>query len=390
MAKSKEDVVQEFRVQSIQEAAIRVISRKGMAAATMQEIAEEAGVAKGTIYLYFRDREELVEKTFETAIGELHKRLDAALESDGTFEERLRAVMTAQLGFFNENREFFRLYHSLRMPEGTPAQQRRQKRTCQPQFRARVDRLAHILKQAMDAGEVRPLDPKRLALFLIEGSTAIVLERLSEDAPPPESEDVELIVSTLLERHRHPEIETELTLKRAVVTLMLLAAPLSVRAQTKLTLQEALARALQVNNTVERSRVEVNVAEQNRKQLLSSILPQVNLTGSTIENSKEVSFGSGADARTILPANDWNYRVVLSQPIYAGLREKRAYDQAKIGIVNARAGSARHRRRHPPSRRLQLPRRGQRRGEHRHRAAQHRARREDEKRNRPRSIRPAK
>jgi outer membrane protein len=119
---------------------------------------------------------------------------------------------------------------------------------------------------------------------------------------------------------------------------MLLAAPLSVRAQTKLTLQEALNRALQVNNTVERSRIEINVAEQNRKQLLSSILPQVNLTGSTIENSKEVSFGSGADARTILPATDWNYRVVLSQPIYAGLREKRAYDQAKIGIVNAKEG----------------------------------------------------
>jgi outer membrane protein len=119
---------------------------------------------------------------------------------------------------------------------------------------------------------------------------------------------------------------------------MLLAAPLSVRAQTKLTLQEALNRALQVNNTVERSRIEINVAEQNRRQLLSSILPQVNLTGSTIEKSTEVSFGSGADARTILPATDWNYRVVLSQPVYAGMREKRAYDQAKIGIVNAKEG----------------------------------------------------
>jgi AcrR family transcriptional regulator len=164
----------------------------------MQEIAEEAGVAKGTIYLYFRDRDELVEKTFETAIGELHKRIDAALESDGPFAQRLRAVITAKLAFFNENREFFRLYHTLRMPEGSATQQRRQKRTCQPQYRARVDRLAAHLKSAMDAGEVRPLDPKRLALFLIETSTAIVLERLSEDAPPPESDDVELIVSTLL------------------------------------------------------------------------------------------------------------------------------------------------------------------------------------------------
>jgi len=198
MPKSKEDVVQEFRVQSIQEAAIRVISRKGMASATMQEIAEEAGVAKGTIYLYFRDREELVEKTFETAIGELHKRVDAALDSEGTFEQRLRAMTTAKLAFFNQNREFFRLYHALKMPEGNVSQQRRQKRTCQPQFRARVERVATALKEAMDAGEIRPLDPNRLALILIETSTAIVLERLSEDAPPPESEDVELIVSTLL------------------------------------------------------------------------------------------------------------------------------------------------------------------------------------------------
>jgi len=198
MPKSKEDVVQEFRIQSIQEAAIRVISRKGMASATMQEIAEEAGVAKGTIYLYFRDREELVEKTFETAIGELHKQVDAALDSEGTFEQRLRAMTTAKLAFFNQNREFFRLYHALKMPEGNASQQRRQKRTCQPQFRARVERVATAMKEAMDAGEIRRLDPNRLALILIETSTAIVLERLNEDAPPPESEDVELIVSTLL------------------------------------------------------------------------------------------------------------------------------------------------------------------------------------------------
>ena len=119
---------------------------------------------------------------------------------------------------------------------------------------------------------------------------------------------------------------------------MLLTSAATAGAQTKLTLQEALERALQVNNTVERSRVDVNVAEENRKQLLSSILPQVNLTGSAIRNTTEVSFGSGTDSRVILPANDWNYRVVLSQPVYAGLREKRAYDQAKLGIVNARQG----------------------------------------------------
>jgi outer membrane protein TolC len=118
-----------------------------------------------------------------------------------------------------------------------------------------------------------------------------------------------------------------------------LASALTTGAQTKLTLPEALALALRVNNTAERARIDVNVAEQNRKLLLSSILPQIQATGSAIHNSTDVSFGSGNDARTILPANDWNYRIVLSQPVYAGLREKRAYDQTKIGVVNAKLGA---------------------------------------------------
>jgi outer membrane protein len=127
-------------------------------------------------------------------------------------------------------------------------------------------------------------------------------------------------------------------LKRAVLILTLLTSAATARAQTTMTLQDALNRALQVNNIVERSRIEVDLAEQNRKLLLGSILPQIALNGSTIRNTEEVSFGTGADAKTVLPENDWNYRIVLSQPIYAGFREKRAYDQAKIGIVNARQG----------------------------------------------------
>ena len=34
----------------------------------------------------------------------------------------------------------------------------------------------------------------------------------------------------------------------------------------------------------------------------------------------------GSDKSTVLPRNDWSYRVVLSQPIFAGRRELRAYE----------------------------------------------------------------
>jgi outer membrane protein len=108
--------------------------------------------------------------------------------------------------------------------------------------------------------------------------------------------------------------------------------------QTHLTFREALSRAVQVNNTVERSRAGVDVANETRTALLSSVLPQVTATGSTIKNSTEVAFGSGSDSRIILPGTDWNYRIVLSQPVYAGWREHRAYDQAKLGVANAEQG----------------------------------------------------
>ena len=205
MARSKEEVVHEFRIQTIRDAAMRVIARKGMAAATMQEIADEAGIAKGTIYLYFRDRDDLVEKAFESAMNDLHKRVDEALETEGNFEQKFRAVLAAQIGFFQANREFFRLYISLRYPEGNAQQQRRQKRHCQPQYKSRVERVATVLEEAMKRGEIRTMDPMRLALFIIEGSSAVIIERVLEETPPSEEADIELIAGTIWDgiRSRH-------------------------------------------------------------------------------------------------------------------------------------------------------------------------------------------
>ncbi len=197
--KSKEEVVQEFRVQSIQDATMRVIARKGMAAATMQEIAEEAGVAKGTIYLYFRDRDELVEKTFHSAITQLMNEVDIAIAQDIPIEAKIRSIMQAQFAFFGRNREFFRLYLSLRMPEGPAQRQHRHSQTCQPQYRDRVQRFADALTRAMERGEIRQVNAYKLALFIIEGSTALILERLNEDAPTHDESDVDLLTGLILD-----------------------------------------------------------------------------------------------------------------------------------------------------------------------------------------------
>jgi outer membrane protein len=106
----------------------------------------------------------------------------------------------------------------------------------------------------------------------------------------------------------------------------------------QLTLQQAFALAISQNPSIGRARAEINAAEATRKGTLASILPHVQFSGSAIRNTENVSFGSGDDSRTILPQNDWNYRITVNQPIYAGNRERRAYEQAKVNVLSAREG----------------------------------------------------
>ena len=106
-----------------------------------------------------------------------------------------------------------------------------------------------------------------------------------------------------------------------------------------LTLADALKRALSANPALGRVRAQVGIAQAQTDLAFSSILPKISLTGALIRNSLEAGFGSGKDRTTILARNDWNYRVNLSQPIYAGNRERRALEQSRLAVTTAQEGS---------------------------------------------------
>ncbi len=135
---------------------------------------------------------------------------------------------------------------------------------------------------------------------------------------------------------------------RIIALTMALAVGLPAFAQTTeagstaLTLSAAFERALQANPSVGRARAEVGVAEAQKRFYLSAIMPRLGVTGRLTRNSEEVSFsgGEGEPDRTILAENDWNYKVTLSQPLFAGNRERRAYQQSKLSILSAQEGVA--------------------------------------------------
>lgn len=197
-AKTKEELVEQFRVDTIQEAALRVIARKGLSAASMQQIAEEAGIAKGTLYLYFQNQQDLLRKTIESAFGRLAAELEAALEGEGTYLERLERQFRAKAQFLEANVALLRLYAAAMAPEGGP-RHARCGRDESPHFQRYIQRLEAFLEEAMEAGEIRRVRPDRLALFVEEGFMAILLRRLTETDPPPIEDEISWVIVMLRE-----------------------------------------------------------------------------------------------------------------------------------------------------------------------------------------------
>src|SRR5258708_16647490 len=67
---------------AILDAALDEFSASGFAAARLDDVARRAGVAKGTIYLYFRDKESLLQELVRTMLTPLIGRIEAAGTAD--------------------------------------------------------------------------------------------------------------------------------------------------------------------------------------------------------------------------------------------------------------------------------------------------------------------
>jgi len=75
------------------EAACSVFAEKGYASTRVADIAERAGVGKGTVYEYFTSKEELLFAVFESINRDISARMDAALAAGGSTEEQLHNLL---------------------------------------------------------------------------------------------------------------------------------------------------------------------------------------------------------------------------------------------------------------------------------------------------------
>ena len=96
---------------AILDAAEQTLVERGLDGASTAAIAARAGVAVGTLYNYFPDRDSLLSSLFRARREEMLPRLAEAIRAaaKGSFEQRLRTFLTGVLGVFEEQRAFMRV-----------------------------------------------------------------------------------------------------------------------------------------------------------------------------------------------------------------------------------------------------------------------------------------
>ena len=86
-------------------AAIKVFARKGFYATRVSEIAKAAGVADGTIYLYFKNKDDVLVSIFQDGIRRLIDVLKEDAAACDTVEERITRIVELQLGLLEGQRD---------------------------------------------------------------------------------------------------------------------------------------------------------------------------------------------------------------------------------------------------------------------------------------------
>jgi AcrR family transcriptional regulator len=112
LGRTKKEVLTEFRMAELLEAARKVFAEKGFHEATVDEIADAAGVAKGTVYLYYRSKRAIYWAALERGITALHDEVKTQLAREDTLENKIRAYIAIRIGYFEKNRDFFKIYLS--------------------------------------------------------------------------------------------------------------------------------------------------------------------------------------------------------------------------------------------------------------------------------------
>jgi len=177
---------------AIQEAVVNLVTRTGTRKVTMDQVAAEAGLSKGCLYIHFRSKKELLESVKSASFKPLGDQLQEILNGSLTPNQKIESIVNRLFSYFDENRGLFRFL--LEEREIAQSQVSRQKNS---RYRNFVERIANVLDDGVASGLFRHMDSRKVASIFIEAMIAMTARRLLEETPGPLDEDARLLIQVL-------------------------------------------------------------------------------------------------------------------------------------------------------------------------------------------------
>ena len=150
---------------AILKAALHEFASEGVAGARTDEIARLAGVNKALLYYYFRDKESLYGAVIDDVFQHMRERLLTVLNGDLKPRAKLVAYASAHFDYIASSPEYPRLVQQEMMRAGRQKSPHL-KRIAQTYFHPVYTRLLELLQEGIDAGEFRPVQPRRFAMMM--------------------------------------------------------------------------------------------------------------------------------------------------------------------------------------------------------------------------------
>jgi AcrR family transcriptional regulator len=166
----------EHRKEEILDAAQKVFFDKGLPTATMDEIAEAAELSKGTLYLYYKSKEDLYLGVMMRGMQTLFIEYEGLAASPDSPLRKIMKLSELYIDFFTSNRKFFRMFHFLQMPQFHKQVSDEMQQSCGIETRKLWDMVIGIMKKGMEADILRSdLNPIEIGIILWSSSSSLMM-----------------------------------------------------------------------------------------------------------------------------------------------------------------------------------------------------------------------
>ena len=191
LGRTKKDVLLEFRKSELLAAAKAVFSKKGFHDATIDDIAREAGVAKGTVYLYFKSKHEIYFGALRDGVEMLIQQMRTEAAQPGSAKEKLRNLIATKMAFFEEHRDFFQILQSeVGRVEATMSE-------CKDLYFEQSRIIEKVLQEGVREGSLQKLNTKKTAFAVTDLTRGIAIQRLLGWSTTRLNDEIEFIFSLL-------------------------------------------------------------------------------------------------------------------------------------------------------------------------------------------------